>query len=140
MPPQYWYRIALEPVDLDLERHLLPEDLALVPWLAMNEALPMTAAVKPSMFRTAKEAHKRYSAQMGSADPRDVSALAALVQRVVDESGDPVGFDALAWTTRWLHRPVPALGGACPVEYMATPEGRALVETLLMRMQSGAYS
>lgn len=85
-------------------------------------------------------AHKRYIPRMGSIDPRDVSALAALVQRVVDESGDPVGFDALAWTTRWLHHPVPASGGACPAEYMATPEGRALVETLILRMQSGAYS
>jgi uncharacterized protein (DUF2384 family) len=100
----------------------------------------ISAAVKPFMLRTAKEAHKRYIPQMGSADPRDVSALAALVQRVVDDSGDPVGFNALAWTTRWLHRPVPALGGACPAEYMATPESRSLVETLIMRMQSGAYS
>ena len=73
-------------------------------------------------------------------DPRDVSALATLVQRVVDESGDPVGFDALAWTTRWLDRPAPALGGARPAELMATSEGRALVAALVLRMQSGAYS
>jgi uncharacterized protein (DUF2384 family) len=72
--------------------------------------------------------------------PRDVSALAALVQRIVDESGDPVCFDAVAWTTRWLGRPLPALGGARPAEYMATPEGRAVIETLILRMQSGAYS
>ncbi len=100
----------------------------------------MTATVKPCMLRTVKEAHKRYIPQMGSADPRDVPVLVALVQRVVDDSGDPVGFNALAWTTNWLHRPVPALGGACPAEYMATPEGRALFRTLIMRMQSGAYS
>lgn len=73
-------------------------------------------------------------------DPRDVSALATLVQRVVNESGNPMDFDALAWTTNWLDRPLPALGGARPAEYMATSEGRALVETLVMRMQSGAYS
>lgn len=77
---------------------------------------------------------------MDPVDPHDVSSLAALVQRVVDESGDPTGFDASAWTVRWLGRPNPALGGACPAEYMATPEGRALVETLIMRMQSGAYT
>lgn len=64
------------------------------------------------MFRTAKETRKRYSAQMSTADPRDVSALAALVQRVVDESGDSTGFDALVWTTHWLHQPASALGGA----------------------------
>jgi len=77
---------------------------------------------------------------MGKPNRRDVSALATLVQQVVDESGDPLGFDALAWTTRWLDRPLPALGGARPAEYMATQEGRALVETLILQMQSGAYS
>ncbi len=68
------------------------------------------------------------------------SEVAALVQRIVDESGHPAGFDALAWTKRWLHAPLPALGGACPAEHMETPDGRALVETLIRRMQSGAYS
>ena len=77
---------------------------------------------------------------MVQADPRHVSALAAVVQHVVDESGDPAGFDALAWTTRWLAQPLPALGWACPIEHMSTPEGRALLESLIMRMQSGAYS
>ncbi len=37
----------------------------------------------------------------------------------------------------WLRQPIPALGGACPAEYMATPDDRALVEALIMRMQSG---
>ena len=77
---------------------------------------------------------------MSVPDPCDVSALATLVQRIVDESGDPSGFNALAWTTRWLNRPLPALGGARPAEYMASPEGRTLVEALILRMQSGAYS
>lgn len=77
---------------------------------------------------------------MSQLDPRDVSALAALVQRIVEESGDPVCFDAVEWTTRWLDRPLPALGSARPAEYMTTPEGRAVIETLILRMQSGAYS
>lgn len=77
---------------------------------------------------------------MNLPDPRDVSALAELVQRIVSESGDAAGFDALTWTTRWLQRPSPALGGACPAEFVATSEGRALVAPLVMRMQSGAYS
>ena len=66
---------------------------------------------------------------MNLPDPRDVSALATLGQRIVPESGDPVDFDALMWTTRWLHRPVQALGGPCPAEFTATAEGRALVAT-----------
>lgn len=77
---------------------------------------------------------------MNLPDPHHVLALATLVQRLVDESGNPLGFDALTWTKHWLDRPVPALGGARPAEYMATAEGRALVETLVLRMQSGAYS
>lgn len=72
-------------------------------------------------------------------DPHHVQELVALVQRIVEESGDPVGFDAHAWTTRWLHRPVPALGWVCPAEYMNTPERREVVERLIWSMQSGTY-
>ncbi len=82
----------------------------------------------------------RYIAQMRVPKSRHVSALAKVVQRIVAESGNPVGFDALSWTQRWLERPAPALGGARPADYMSTSEGRAVVEALIMRMQSGAYS
>lgn len=57
---------------------------------------------------------------MNDLDPSYVNSLAALVQRLVDESGDPVGFDARAWTVAWLHEPMPALGGARPLDYIAT--------------------
>ncbi|HQC96537.1 MAG TPA: MbcA/ParS/Xre antitoxin family protein [Aquabacterium sp.] len=77
---------------------------------------------------------------MVTLDPRHIDALAAVVQRVVNESGDPTGFDAHAWTCRWIRKPMPALGGACPETCMQTQEGRQLVETLLLRMQSGAYT
>jgi putative toxin-antitoxin system antitoxin component (TIGR02293 family) len=49
------------------------------------------------------------------------------------------GFDARAWTSRWLREPVPALGGAVPLDYMGTMEGQALVSETLARVQSGAY-
>lgn len=77
---------------------------------------------------------------MGPVNPQYVDALTAIVQRIVNESGDPVGFDARAWTLEWIHEPVPALGGARPIDYMLTAEGSALVETLVHRMQTGAYS
>ena len=77
---------------------------------------------------------------MNTVDFQHVRALAAVVQRIVDESGEPAGFDALSWTQRWLNEPVLALGGACPAEFMGTDEGRALVTTLVLQMQSGAYS
>ena len=73
-------------------------------------------------------------------DPLALSRLVALVQQIVNDSGDPVGFDAQAWTLDWLSHPCPALGNACPADYMHTEEDRALVETLVLRMQSGAYS
>jgi hypothetical protein len=77
---------------------------------------------------------------MDGDDFQHVHALAAVVQRIVDESGDPAGFDALAWTLGWVHVPVPALGGARPLDCMKSAEGRALVESVVLRMQSGAYS
>ena len=51
-----------------------------------------------------------------------------------------MGFDAHAWTVDWIRHPVPALGMACPAEYTQTEEGREIVETLLLRIQTGAYS
>jgi len=77
---------------------------------------------------------------MDAVDPQCMEALTVVVQRIVNESGDPVGFDARSWTLDWIHEPVPALGGARPIAYMVTAEGRALVENLVLRMQSGAYS
>ena len=77
---------------------------------------------------------------MDAVDPQCMEALTVVVQRIVNESGDPVGFDARAWTLEWVNEPVPALGGARPIDYMLTAEGSALVETLVHRMQTGAYS
>lgn len=73
--------------------------------------------------------------------PMDAFALAKLVanvQRMVNESGDPAGFDAHAWNVDWLTHPVPALGRACPAEYMRTADGLAIVETLLLQIETGA--
>ena len=36
--------------------------------------------------------------------------------------------------------PVPALGGARPIDLMDTMEGQALVSTTLAQLQSGAYA
>lgn len=68
-----------------------------------------------------------------------VSRLVGQAQRMVEESGNPDGFDAGAWVASWIERPVPALGGRKPAELMDTAEGQALVATVLSRAQSGAY-
>ena len=41
--------------------------------------------------------------------------LVGQLEAVIQESGDPEGFDAAAWMSRWLKDPVPALGGARPI-------------------------
>jgi putative toxin-antitoxin system antitoxin component (TIGR02293 family) len=65
--------------------------------------------------------------------------LVGQVQTLVHESGDPQGFDAARWLAQWLERPIPALGGRLPAEYMDTLEGQQIVAGLLERT-GGAYA
>lgn len=69
-----------------------------------------------------------------------IEALIGLVQRMVEESGDPADFDAAQWVGRWLSKPVPALGGATPASFLDTFEGQKLIAELLAMSQSGAYA
>lgn len=69
-----------------------------------------------------------------------VETLIGMVQTMVEQSGDPTGFDAARWVALWLFKPLPALGGATPASYMDTFEGQRLVAELLSMSQSGAYA
>ncbi|MGH8853174.1 MAG: antitoxin Xre-like helix-turn-helix domain-containing protein [Telluria sp.] len=69
-----------------------------------------------------------------------VEALIGMVQTMVEQSGDPLGFDAARWVSTWLSRPLPALGGETPASYMDTFVGQKLVAELLAMSQSGAYA
>lgn len=69
-----------------------------------------------------------------------VVKLVGQLEAMVQESGNPEGFDAAAWLSRWLRDPLPAFGGMRPVELMDTMEGQALVSNTLARVQSGAYA
>ena len=69
-----------------------------------------------------------------------VASLIGKVQTMVEESGDPTGFNAAHWVADWLAKPLPALGGATPASYMDTFEGQKLVAELLSMSQSGAYA
>lgn len=69
-----------------------------------------------------------------------VARLVGQVRNIVEESGDPHGFDATAWMSRWLGEPLPALGGVRPLDLLDTTEGQALVSNTLVQMQSGAYA
>ncbi|WP_081497631.1 antitoxin Xre/MbcA/ParS toxin-binding domain-containing protein [Caulobacter sp. AP07] len=68
-----------------------------------------------------------------------LAKLVGQVEAMAQGMEEVEGFDARAWTSRWLREPVPALGGATPLDYMDTMEGQALVSDTLARIQSGAY-
>ena len=67
-------------------------------------------------------------------------ALIGQVQVMVEESGNPAGFNAAAWFSHWMQLPLPALGGVAPARYLDSIEGQKLVSTLLSYAQSGAYA
>ncbi len=69
-----------------------------------------------------------------------MARLIGQVQAMVQESGNPEGFNAAQWVSQWLEEPLAALGGQRPVELLDTAEGQAIVSNLLARMQSGAYA
>ena len=71
---------------------------------------------------------------------RCVTRLVGQIQNIVEESGNPLGFDAAAWISRWLNEPLSALGGVHPLDLLDTTEGQALVSNTLAQIQSGAYA
>lgn len=68
------------------------------------------------------------------------SQLLRLVEAMMAQSRQAHTFDATQWLSDWLKSPVPALGNRCPNEFLDTSEGCDLVRTLLIRMESGAFS
>ena len=68
-----------------------------------------------------------------------VAKLIGQVQQMVEESGNPTGFDASAWVSSWLVEPLPALGGGLPIDLLDTMEGQGLVAKLLRQIQGGVY-
>ena len=66
--------------------------------------------------------------------------LVGQLEAMVQESGDPTGFDARTWMARWLTEPLPAFGGARPADMIDTMEGQSLVSSALAKIESGAYA
>ena len=66
--------------------------------------------------------------------------LVGQVQAMVNESGGAAGFDAAKWVAGWLEKPMPALGGRTPGEYMDTAEGQYIVAGLIERARGGAFA
>lgn len=69
-----------------------------------------------------------------------IARLVGQLEAIVEESGDPHGFDAPQWLSSWLREPLPALGGMQPLALLDTMEGQALVSETLAKVQSGAFA
>jgi hypothetical protein len=70
---------------------------------------------------------------------KDFEVLLRQVQTIVQESGNPHGFDSAVWLRAWMSSPVPALGGVTPADYMKRQNGREMISNLLAAAQSGAF-
>jgi putative toxin-antitoxin system antitoxin component (TIGR02293 family) len=85
----------------------------------------------------------RAGGRLSQAESERVIGFARLVGQVeamMEDAGVAAGFDARAWLAGWLVRPVPALGGARPIDLMGTMEGQGLVSQTLAQIGSGAYA
>ena len=90
---------------------------------ADSEIKPPPRTILDAAFRTAGEA-----------------ALLSQLELMISESGNGEEFDAALWLDDWLQSPLPALGGARPVDYMYTAQGQERISDLLSMLQTGAYA
>lgn len=80
---------------------------------------------------------------LSTEDSERVVGLVKLVgqlEAMIEESGDPQGFDAPKWLSTWLREPSPAMGGVKPIDLLDTMEGQAMVSQALAQIQSGAFA
>lgn len=116
----------------------LPGDVATRMGLSKERLYTMLGLARATVERRVREG-RPLSPDEGSR-VLGLARLVGQVQRMVEQSGRPEGFDAAEWTARWLDRCIPALGGMRPAELMDTAEGQGLVSTLLARAQAGSYT
>ena len=127
---------------IDMIRHGIPavEAKRILADLAIGQGAALRALnLSPATVNKKAKQDKTLSPE----DSERVIGMARLVgqlEAIVQESGDPKGFDPTAWMARWLNDPLPALGGTRPIDLMDTMEGQALVSTVLAQLQSGAYA
>lgn len=96
-----------------------------------------------NLSRATVNRKKTEDVRLSSDNSDKVVGLAKLigqVETIIEESGNPEGFDAAAWLAEWIARPLAALGNRMPEDFMGTSDGRELISQILARGQSGAYS
>ncbi|WP_291714770.1 MbcA/ParS/Xre antitoxin family protein [Limnobacter sp. CACIAM 66H1] len=68
-----------------------------------------------------------------------IHLLIGQVQNIVEECGDPEGFDAAEWLGTWAFGPNDSLGGHLPADYFDTVVGQEVVSNLLSAIRYGIY-
>ncbi|WP_081074802.1 antitoxin Xre/MbcA/ParS toxin-binding domain-containing protein [Burkholderia cepacia] len=93
----------------------------------------------PVVETSSSEGSLSSDSRLSSISPAIAEMLATQVRRMVEESGNPEGFDVRSWLRDWLFSSVPALNGRRPVDYLDTPENIDLISRMLASAQTGAY-
>jgi putative toxin-antitoxin system antitoxin component (TIGR02293 family) len=104
-----------------------------------KEWLLWTLSLSTATFNRKKSESKPLSKEE-SERVLGIARLVGQVEAMVEESGDPTGFNAAQWVAGWLEEPLAALGGRKPGDLMDTAEGQSIVSNVLARAQSGAYA
>ncbi len=136
-----YYRLTGDALITEIKRGVQPR---MVNALADRMAMPkerLYAHLRIARSSISRKAREERSLSIDeSARAIGLARLIGQVQSMVEESGNLDAFDAAKWTASWLEKPLPALGGRKPAEYMDTDAGQAIVANLLARMASGAYA
>lgn len=119
-----------------------------VPAGALNDLAGAMGVTRNHLYQTmgvpraTMERKLRNKARLSSDESERLIGIARVigqVEQIVQESGDPEGFDAAKWVADWLERPVPALGRRRPSSFMGSADGRELIYGLVDAFQSGVY-
>lgn len=143
-PPLSYVKVfRAEPIErIGMIKHGIPASQA--KRILADLAVPQAAALRALNISPATMNRKaKGDDRLSPAESERVLGIARLVgqiQAIVKESGNPEGFDATGWLSRWLSEPLPALGGVRPLDLLDTMEGQTLVSHTLARIQSGAYA
>lgn len=133
----------LSPVEqINLIRAGMPPDAlkAMIQEMDLSQERVLGYLALPTATVNRKIKRKELLSPSDSARVLGLASLIGQVQTMVERSGNPEGFDAAKWLAGWMERPLPALGGVKPAEYLDTIAGQQLIGDLLTMMESGAYA
>ena len=135
------YELSLvEQIDL-IRAGIAPDVLkAMIQKMDLPQQKVLGYLALPTATINRKIKRKELLSPSDSARVLGLASLIGQVQTMVDRSGNPEAFDAAKWVAGWMERPLPALGGMRPAEYLDTIAGQNLISDLLSMMESGAYA